>query len=71
MVRPGITGYLAKPEDCEDFSNGIVELLSNEQSLKKIGHNCREIALNEYTYGLQAQRHFDLYRGLHQKKLGF
>lgn len=62
LVRPGITGYLAKPENCTEFSNGIVELLSSGDSLKKIGHNCREIALSEYKFDLQAQRYADLYK---------
>jgi hypothetical protein len=33
LVRPGITGYLASPEDPEDFRNGIIQLLENAHTI--------------------------------------
>ncbi|WP_068815548.1 glycosyltransferase family 4 protein [Phormidesmis priestleyi] len=64
LVRPGITGYLATPEDADDFSIGIVQLLEDKALRDRMGRNCREIALEEYPLKLQAQRYLELYRQL-------
>jgi glycosyltransferase involved in cell wall biosynthesis len=61
VVRPGITGYLAQPEDAADFSNGIVELLEDDQLRNQMKQNCRTIAVEEYRLELQAQRYLNLY----------
>jgi glycosyltransferase involved in cell wall biosynthesis len=62
LVRPGITGYLAQPEDAEDFCNGIVQLLEDGNLRDRMGQQCRAIALAEYPLELQAQRYIELYR---------
>ncbi|MGA7932058.1 MAG: glycosyltransferase family 4 protein, partial [Kovacikia sp.] len=62
LVRPGITGYLAAPEDAQDFCHGIVQLLEDQALRQQMGQNCREIALKEYPLELQAQKYIDLYR---------
>jgi glycosyltransferase involved in cell wall biosynthesis len=62
LVRPGVTGYLAQPEDAQDFCNGIVQLLEDENLRQSMGENCRAIALKEYPLELQAQRYIELYR---------
>ncbi|QSJ15271.1 glycosyltransferase family 4 protein [Nostoc sp. UHCC 0702] len=62
LVRPGITGYLALPEDTQDFCHGIVELLEDNQQRHHMSQNCRAIALKEYPLELQAQRYIELYR---------
>ena len=61
LVRPGITGYLATPEDADDFRDGIVKLLSDENLRDRMSQNCRAIALEEYPLELQAKRYIDLY----------
>ncbi|NEP22339.1 glycosyltransferase family 4 protein [Moorena sp. SIO3I6] len=61
LVRPGITGYLAVPEDTEDFSNGIVQLLEDGKVREEMSQNCREIAVEEYPLELQARRYIKLY----------
>ncbi len=61
LVRPGITGYLAEPENAEDLSNGIVQLLSDESLSKSMRPQCVEIARKEYSYDLQTQRYLDLF----------
>ena len=61
LVRPGITGYLAHPEDTEDFCNGIVQLLEEQNLRDRLSENCRAIALEEYSLELQAQRYIELY----------
>ena len=67
LVRPGITGYLAAPEDTEDFANGIVELLEDEKVREQMSQNCREIAVEEYPLELQARRYVELYSQLLRK----
>jgi glycosyltransferase involved in cell wall biosynthesis len=67
LVRPDITGYLATPEDADDFRNGIVELLEDDNLRDRMSQNCREVALTEYSLELQAQRYIQLYRQVLQK----
>ncbi len=64
LVRSGVTGYLATPEDAEDFSHGIVQLLEDNQLREKMSQNCRAIALEEYSLELQAQRYIELYKNI-------
>ena len=64
LVRPGTTGYLAHPEDSQDLSQGIVQLLEDNDARAKMGANCRAIALEEYSSDLQAKRYLDLYRSI-------
>lgn len=61
LVRPGITGYLAKPEDTKDFCKGIVQLLEDQNLRAYMGQQCRTIALEEYSIELQAKRYIELY----------
>lgn len=62
LVRPNITGYLAQPENTQDFCNGIVQLLEDNKLRAKMSENCRTIAINEYSLELQAQRYVELYK---------
>ncbi|MGI0492267.1 glycosyltransferase family 4 protein [Alkalinema pantanalense CENA528] len=62
LVRPGETGYLAAPEDIEDFRQGIIQLLENAEHRHQMRQTCRAIALQEYTLELQAQRYMQLYQ---------
>ncbi|MBD2521554.1 glycosyltransferase family 4 protein [Nostoc sp. FACHB-133] len=62
LVRAGITGYLAQPEDTQDFCNGIVQLLIDKEQRYKMSENCRVIALQEYTLELQAKKYIELYQ---------
>jgi glycosyltransferase involved in cell wall biosynthesis len=61
LVRPGVTGYLAAPEDAQDFCNGIVQLLEDQNLRDQMTQQCRAIALAEYPLELQAQRYIELY----------
>ena len=62
VVRPGMTGYLAEPENAKDFSDGIVQLLEDNALRGLMKQQCREIALKEYPFELQLQRYIALYR---------
>lgn len=61
-VRPGLTGYLATPEDAEDFKNGIVQLLEDASARRSMQQECREIALREYNLELYVKRYVNLYQ---------
>jgi len=61
IVRPEITGYLAEPENTNDLSNGIIQLLEDKKQRESMAKNCRKIALEEYSLELQAKRYIDLY----------
>lgn len=67
LVRPDITGYLAKPGDMEDLCTGIVQLLEDKALRRCMGQNCRTVALQEYSLELQAQRYIELYQQVLQK----
>ena len=64
LVRPGVTGYLAVAEDIKDFSHGIIRLLEDKNLRDRMSKQCRDIALQEYSLALQAQRYIDLYRAI-------
>lgn len=64
LVRPGVTGYLATPEDMEDFSKGTLSLLEDTALREELRQNCRAIALTEYALAIQAQRYIEIYHQL-------
>lgn len=61
IIRPGVTGYLAEPENTKDLCNGIIQLLEDEKLRESMGQKCRAIALEEYPLELQAKRYIELY----------
>lgn len=62
IVRPNSTGYLAEPENVEDFRNGILQLLEDQDLRDRMSKECRQVVLEEYSLELQAQRYIELYR---------
>jgi glycosyltransferase involved in cell wall biosynthesis len=62
LVRPGITGYLAKAGNARDMATGIVQLLEDESLRNDMGQRCRQVAVEEYSSELEAQRYIELYR---------
>ena len=61
-VLPGITGYLAEPENAKDFRDGIIQLLEDEDLRHQMSQQCRGITVQEYNSKLSAQRHIEMYR---------
>lgn len=61
LVRPGMTGYLAKVEDSHDLARGIEQLLAEDAARESMSRRCREVAVAEYSLDVQVQRHVDLY----------
>lgn len=63
-VRPGVTGYLARPEDPADLARGIAGLLADRALRERMRPRCRAVALAEYGLELFVERHMELYRAL-------
>jgi glycosyltransferase involved in cell wall biosynthesis len=61
IVRPGITGDSAEPEDVEGFAARITALIQDDERRERMRKECREIAVNEYDVEVIVQKHIDLY----------
>jgi glycosyltransferase involved in cell wall biosynthesis len=61
VVRHMQTGYLARPGDEDDLLRGIELLLVDDEIRRRLSANAREVALTEYTLGVQAHRYAELY----------
>jgi glycosyltransferase involved in cell wall biosynthesis len=66
LVRPGLTGMLAKPEDPHDFSEKIVAMLSDRRSLEAMATRARQLVLDEFSLELQVTRSISLYQSVSQ-----
>jgi len=62
LVRPGMTGYLAQPEQPDDLCEGIVNLLADKVRLQAMGRQCRDLVVSGYALELQVQRYIELYQ---------
>lgn len=61
MVRPGVTGLLAEPENAKQLAERIIELLADPGLCQRMRRNCRDIAVNEYALEIYIKRHQSLY----------
>ena len=61
MIRPGETGYLARPHDAADLARGICELLARGGAMRTA---CAAFAREAYFPETVARRHLELYRSL-------
>jgi glycosyltransferase involved in cell wall biosynthesis len=68
LVRHGVTGYLAEPENAKDLCDGIIQFLEDKPLRNKMSRQCREIAVQEYSLNLQVQRYIDLYQEIIEKR---
>ncbi len=64
LVRPGLTGLLAAPEDAANFLRHLETLLSDNALRSSLSHSCRIVAEQEYNVLLQARRYGDVFSGL-------
>jgi len=60
-VRPGLTGYLARPGDVSDLRAIICRILERDDERAEMSRTCRNVALQEYALEVQARRYLDLY----------
>jgi glycosyltransferase involved in cell wall biosynthesis len=61
IVRPGVTGLLAEPENILEFRDHIVRLLTDEELLQTMGVNGRKVAVEEYALETCTQNLLALY----------
>ena len=61
MIRPGETGFLAKPHDAEELGRGICDLLARGGAMRAA---CAAFARAAYAPESVARRHLELYRSL-------
>lgn len=64
MVKPGITGYLAEPENPEDLCRGMIELVENDALRGQMAINCRKLTEEEYSQENHIQNYQELYAGI-------
>lgn len=62
MVRPGVTGLLAEPENPASLAKGIEEIFSDRAALEAMERRCREVVVEEYPLELYARRYHELYQ---------
>jgi len=62
MVRDGVTGFVATPEQPDSLCEGVVRLLDDSGHLQAMSEQCRLVVLSEYPLELQVQRYIDLYQ---------
>ena len=64
IVRHGVTGYLAEPESVDDFREGIIQLLEDNNLRIEMGKQGRQIALEEFSIELEAKRYKAVYENV-------
>jgi glycosyltransferase involved in cell wall biosynthesis len=62
MVRHGVTGMLAEPENPADLAKSIENILSDRAALEVMERKCREVVIEEYPLDLYARRYHELYQ---------
>jgi glycosyltransferase involved in cell wall biosynthesis len=65
IIRPGITGQLAKSTDTDGLTEALEELVIAPEKRKELSENCRTIATSEYSIALHVSRHLKLYEDLY------
>jgi glycosyltransferase involved in cell wall biosynthesis len=61
MVEHQKNGYLARPFDIKDLTDGILWLLDNNERHQQLSQNARQKAVQEYGLRVQAQRYIELF----------
>lgn len=64
MVRPGVTGLLAQPDDVAGLATVIREVVTDDALRARMSRACREVVLEEYRFEQQAERYARLYEEL-------
>jgi glycosyltransferase involved in cell wall biosynthesis len=62
IVDHEVNGYLAKPYEIDDFSQGIAWVIENPERHQKLCFYAREKAEREFTLELQARRYSNLFQ---------
>jgi len=68
MIKDRITGYLAKPLEPQDLTNGIHWVLENESRLNQLSINARNIVLEQFSIEKVTQQYIKLYENMMEIK---
>jgi glycosyltransferase involved in cell wall biosynthesis len=64
LVRPGLTGFTAPPDDLATMAARLLDLIQNTDLRREMAARCRQVAVAEYAVASIAQRHQELYASL-------
>lgn len=64
VVRDGVSGLLAEPENAESLRAQIAQVLTDEGLRQTLAQKCRTLAVDEFDIALHAKRYIDLYEQL-------
>ncbi len=64
VVRDGVSGRLAEPENAQSLRTKIAQLLTNPGLRQTLSQRCRKLAVDEFDISLHAKRYIDLYEQL-------
>jgi glycosyltransferase involved in cell wall biosynthesis len=64
MIRPGETGWLSTTRSVSSLREKIYDALTSAEARKHMAQRCRDIVEEEYTLGVQAKRHIELYESI-------
>ena len=70
MVRPGVTGWLAKNGDANSLRQAIVTALADDAGRATMSATCRRVAVEEYSLEVQAAAYARLYERLVAERRG-
>jgi glycosyltransferase involved in cell wall biosynthesis len=70
MVRPGVTGWLAKNGDAGSLRDAIVTALADDANRATMSAHCRQVAVEEYSLEVQAAAYARLYERLIAERRG-
>jgi glycosyltransferase involved in cell wall biosynthesis len=62
MIEHQKNGYLARPFNIEDLTDGMLWLLDNDERHQQLSQNARQKAVQEYGLRVQAQRYVELFK---------
>ena len=68
MIRDGVSGYLAPPQDTETLARRVVELLASEPDRLRMGQEGRTFAKENYSADLMVDRINAVYERLIKEK---
>ncbi len=67
LIRHTETGYLAENSSVEDFINGIITFMDNDNLRKNAGVNARELVLEKFTLDRMINQYIELYQEVFKK----
>ncbi|KKU87475.1 MAG: Glycosyl transferase group 1 [Candidatus Beckwithbacteria bacterium GW2011_GWC2_47_9] len=64
IIQDGVTGFLARPGDVEDWTQKLIKLIESESLRRKLGEAGRQLARNKFTWENNIKVHLKVYENL-------